>query len=115
MAVEAAKIALSDAEVARLQMSAFTGGPNPIVRREGFEAATHELAERIRLRIAKVLADAGLSPGQIGTVFMTGGSSGLPVLHRAVAQALPGVPIATGDMLGSVGAGLALEARRRFG
>jgi hypothetical protein len=26
-----------------------------------------------------------------------------------------GIPIATGDMLGSVGTGLALDARRRFG
>ena len=31
-----------------------------------------------------------------------------------VARLLPGVAISTGDMLGSVGAGLALEARRRF-
>ena len=31
-----------------------------------------------------------------------------------VGRVLPGVPVATGDMLGSVGAGLALEARRRF-
>ena len=46
---------------------------------------------------------------------MTGGSSGLPVLRAMVAEALPGVPIATGDMLGSVGTGLALDARRRFG
>ena len=50
----------------------------------------------------------------IGTVFMTGGSSGLPVLRACVQAALPGVTIATGDMLGSVGTGLALDARRKF-
>jgi hypothetical chaperone protein len=60
------------------------------------------------------MAQSGLTPADIGTVFMTGGSSGLPALHALVAQVCPGVPIATGDMLGSVGAGLALEARRRF-
>ena len=63
---------------------------------------------------AEVLAAGGLSPAQVGTVFLTGGSSDLPALRALVARALPGVPVATGDMLGSVGAGLALEARRRF-
>ncbi len=115
MAVEAAKIALSDAEVARIAMSEFTGGPNPMARRARFEAAVAVPVARVRARIGEVLGQAGLSAGQIGTVFMTGGSSGLPVLRGVVAAVLPGVAIATGDMLGSVGAGLSLEARRRFG
>jgi hypothetical chaperone protein len=39
----------------------------------------------------------------------------LPILRATVQAVLPGAAIATGDMLGSVGTGLALEARRRFG
>ena len=70
---------------------------------------------RIKATLAQVIGDAGLTPDRIGTVFMTGGSSNLPALHACVAAALPGTRIATGDMLGSVGTGLALEARRRFG
>jgi hypothetical chaperone protein len=46
---------------------------------------------------------------------MTGGSSSLPVVQTAVQASLPGVRIATGDLLGSVGTGLALDAARRFG
>jgi hypothetical chaperone protein len=114
MEVEAAKIALSQAESTRITLKELAGGPNPVIRREAFEAAVEAPVDRVRARIAKVLAEAGVRPEQIGTVFMTGGSSGLPVLHGAVAAALPGVAIATGDMLGSVGAGLALDARRRF-
>ena len=114
MAVEAAKIALSQAESTRITLKDLAGGPNPVIRREAFEAAVEAPVERIRARIGKVLTEAGVSVDQIGTVFMTGGSSGLPVLRGAVAAALPGVAIATGDMLGSVGAGLALDARRRF-
>ena len=114
MAVEAAKIALSQAESTRITLKELAGGPNPVIRREAFEAAVEAPVERIRARIGKVLTEAGVSADQIGTVFMTGGSSGLPVLRGAVAAALPGVAIATGDMLGSVGAGLALDARRRF-
>jgi hypothetical chaperone protein len=85
-----------------------------VIDRRSFEEAVAAPVDRIKARIATVLQSANLRADQIGTVFMTGGSSGLPVLHRAVADALPGVTIATGDMLGSVGAGLALDARRRF-
>ena len=108
MTVEAVKIALSDAEAARLALRELTGAPNPVVRREAFDAAVARPLERIAQTLQAVLAQAGLQAGDIGTVFMTGGSSHLPALHATVARELPGVRIATGDMLGSVGTGLAL-------
>ncbi|MGL4235633.1 Hsp70 family protein [Tabrizicola sp.] len=115
MAVEAAKIALSEADIARLELAALTGGPNPLARREVFETAIAAPLDRITATLRGLLAQAGLRPDAIGTVFMTGGSSGLPVLRRIVGDVLPGVPIATGDMLGSVGTGLALDAAAKFG
>ncbi|MDP3263346.1 MAG: Hsp70 family protein [Tabrizicola sp.] len=115
MRVEAAKIALSDTDAARLQMADLTGGPNPMLRREGFEAAVEAPVARIGALLARVLVDAGVPADAIGTAFLTGGSSQLPILRATVQALLPGAAIATGDMLGSVGTGLALEARRRFG
>jgi hypothetical chaperone protein len=115
MAVEDAKIALSSADLARLHLSVLTGGPNPLARRDAFEAAIAAPLLRITGTLRGLLAQAGVQPDAIGTVFMTGGSSGLPVLHRLVAEVLPGVPVATGDMFGSVGTGLALDASSRFG
>ena len=85
-----------------------------MLRREAFEAAVAAPVARIAGMLGSTLAQAGLRADQIGTVFMTGGSSGLPVLRACVQAALPGVAIATGDMLGSVGTGLALDARRKF-
>jgi hypothetical chaperone protein len=114
MAVEAAKIALSDSDAARLMIGTLIGGPNPVARREAFETAVSVPVQRVAAMLASVLRAAAVRADQIGTVFMTGGSAGLPLLHRTVAEVLPGVRIATGDMLGSVGTGLALEARRRF-
>ena len=111
MEVEAAKIALSDAEAARLMLKPICGGPNPMVVRARFEAVLAPGLDRIRGLIGEVLAQAGATPS---TVFLTGGSSDLPALRALVADLLPHVRIAMGDMLGSVGAGLALEARRRF-
>jgi hypothetical chaperone protein len=115
MRVEAAKVALSETETTRLPMSDLTGGPNPMLRREGFEAAIEAPIARIRALLSRVLADAGLTPDRIGTAFLTGGSSQLPILRETVRAVVPGAAIATGDMLGSVGTGLALEAQRRFG
>jgi hypothetical chaperone protein len=114
MEVERAKIALSEAEAARLMLSALTTGPNPMIRRDAFDAALAAPVARIRALIASTLADAALPPDRIATVFLTGGSSQLPLLRGMVAEALPQARLATGDMLGSVGTGLALDARRRF-
>ncbi len=115
MTVEDAKIALSGLDATRLPLAPLTGGPNPLVTRETFETAIVPPIERVAVTIRNVLTQAGVTPTTLGTVFMTGGSSDLPVLRRLVAEVLPGVRIATGDMLGSVGTGLALEAERRFG
>ncbi len=114
MEVEATKIALSDAPAHRMNLKPLTQGPNPIATRARFEEALAAGLQRIAGLIAEVLAQSGTTPQAIGTVFMTGGSSDLPALRALVAQLCPGVPIAKGDMLGSVGAGLAIEARRRF-
>ena len=114
MAVEGVKVALSDDEATRLELKPLVGGPNPVVTRELFEEAVAAPLERIGARIGTVLAQAGIGPDAIGTVFMTGGSSRLPALRTLVAAHLPAARIATGDMLGSVGTGLALEAGRRF-
>lgn len=115
MEVEAAKIALSDAPAHRLMLKDLIGGPNPMATRERFEETLTTGLARIAALIAEVLAEAQIPATALGSVFMTGGSSGLPALHRLVETLCPGVPIVTGDMLGSVGAGLALEARRVFG
>ncbi|MEI4487207.1 Hsp70 family protein [Frigidibacter sp. MR17.14] len=115
MATEAAKIRLTADEATRLELHALTGGPNPVVTRPRLEAALEAPLARISERIGTVLAQAGLQAGAIDTVFLTGGAAQLPALARAVGSALPDTRLATGDMLGSVGTGLAIEAARRYG
>lgn len=115
MRVEEAKIALTDTPAVRLALHELTKGPNPMLTRERLEAAIAPALDRIRTLIGETLRQSGLGADQIGTVFMTGGSSHLPALVAMVRAALPEARIATGDMLGSVGTGLALDARRRFG
>ncbi len=111
MEVERAKIDLAETEASRLLLAPRAKGPNPVARRDRFEAAV----ETPVARIAATLADAGLGADRIGTVFLTGGSSQLSILRATAQTALPGARLASGDMLGSVGTGPALDARRRFG
>jgi len=48
-------------------------------------------------------------------VFFTGGASGVPLLRERIAALLPQARRIEGDLFGSIGAGLAVEAQRRFG
>jgi hypothetical chaperone protein len=52
---------------------------------------------------------------QIDTVFFTGGSSGVKMLRERIAALVPGARKVEGDLFGSIGAGLALDAVRKFG
>lgn len=113
MEVEAAKIMLTDTLATPIHLADVIGVDSG-ASRAMFEAAVEKPVDRIAGAIDAVLAQAGLRPDQIGTVFMTGGSSSLPVLHQLVRAHLPAARVATGDMLGSVGTGLALDAARRF-
>ena len=65
--------------------------------------------------VQKMLADAGVQPGQVDTVFFTGGSSGVLSLRERIGAVLPAARKVEGDLFGSIGAGLALDAMRKFG
>ena len=114
MAAEAAKIDLSAHDTTKILIAALTGGRDKPLSRIGFEQTVAPSVLRLTGGLAEVLRRAGVAPRDIGTVFMTGGSASLPVLQQAVRLCLPGTPISTGDMFGSVGTGLALDAARRF-
>jgi hypothetical chaperone protein len=55
-----------------------------------------------------------LAPGAVQAVFLTGGSSAIPIVRDRISRFLSGAAIRDGDMFGSVGKGLGLDAYRRF-
>ena len=66
----------------------------------------------IRDLALQTLAAAGVKPD---VIFLTGGMASVPVIANAVADVAGNdVPLRSGDMLGSVGRGLALRAQRVF-
>ncbi len=71
------------------------------------ESSLSELLASIIDCAHRCVAQAGVTPNQIQRLYFTGGSSALPAFQAAMRQAFPGVNAVSGDLFGSVAAGLA--------
>ena len=114
LAVEAVKIALSDADAAPLDMTFIEPDLSPAVERDHFEDAIADEGERLAAAVRETLRRSGVSAEAIGTVFLTGGSARVPALRKAIASLVPPSRFARGDDLLSVAQGLTEEARLRY-
>lgn len=115
MQVEAAKIALSDAPEAVMDLGRIAPGETLTLHRPDFDGAISELVGTVSRTVVALLKDAGVDGDDIDTVFFTGGSSGVPLLREQISALLPQARSVEGDRFGSIGAGLALDAVRKFG
>lgn len=115
MQVEAAKIGLSSSPTLTLELDRLAPPESLVLTREGFEAAIGELVDRVAATVSRLFAQAGVEPGAVDTVFFTGGSSGVSLLRERIAALLPRARKVEGDLFGSIGSGLALDALRKFG
>jgi hypothetical chaperone protein len=113
--VEAAKISLSKEPVATLDLSRIGAGSEVTLARPVFDQSIDELVGRVGQTVQSLLQDAGLTADAVDTVFFTGGSSGVPLLRQRVGELLPAARRMEGDLFGSIGAGLAIDAARKFG
>lgn len=113
--VEEAKIALSEAPETRIDLARIAADLSVDVTRPQFDDAVGRLIEKVEVTVAALLRDAGVAPDAIDTVFFTGGSSRVPRLRESVSALVPGARSVEGDLFGSIGAGLALDAVRKFG
>ena len=115
MQVEESKIALSEQDARPIDLSRVEPGLVAELTRPLFESAIEPLLERIRASLTQLLSDAGISADQVDTLFFTGGSSGVPALRQSVAAMLPNARSVEGNTFGSIGSGLAIEAKKRYG
>jgi hypothetical chaperone protein len=113
--VETVKIALSTGTTATLPMRDIIEDLSLDIERPTFETAIFDHLDKIEHRVRDVLAVSGLKASGVQTVFLTGGSSGIPAVKAAIARAVPGAKMIAGDAFGSVATGLAIDAERRFG
>jgi hypothetical chaperone protein len=111
--VEQAKIALTDADETVIAMPYDIATPR--LTRRDFDQTIAQAVQRVAATVSATIEDAGLGAGDITAVFLTGGSTAIPAARQAILQLVPQARVVDGDRFGSVGMGLALEARRKFG
>jgi hypothetical chaperone protein len=113
-AVEDAKIALSDRPSADVDLDFIERNLTADATRAGFNRTIEQKTARLFQTAAACIADAGLSPSDIHTIFFTGGSSRVPAVREWILRAAPEARSAAGSDLLSVALGLTREAERRF-
>lgn len=113
--VETGKIALSSQEVAIQALDRLEEGLELSITRDDLLAATASLSSAVAATIGTVLKQANVKAQEIDTVLFTGGASSMRALREEILSHLPGVSVAECDPFGSIGAGLAIEAARRYG
>jgi hypothetical chaperone protein len=115
MQVEEAKIGLSAAPEVELDLDRLD--PPALVRvgRELFTDAIAGMVDSVGATVQRLLDEAGIAPERVDTVFFTGGSSGVASLRERIAAIVPDARRVEGDLFGSIGAGLAIDAARKFG
>ena len=115
MKVEEGKIALSDAVKVQLELDRLSPAVSLELDRGQFDASIGHLVGSVETTVLNMLRAAGGAPADVDTVFFTGGSSGVLMLRERIGALVPGARKVEGDLFGSIGAGLALDAVRKFG
>ena len=115
MKAEEGKIALSDADTVQLDLDRLSPPVLLDLKREQFNSAIGHLVGSVENTVLSLLRDAGVTPDAVDTVFFTGGSSGVRLLRERIGALVPSARKVEGDLFGSIGAGLAIDAVRKFG
>ena len=111
---ESAKIALSKAPHATIDLSHVEAGLVLDVAREQLQALLERLLARLVTMGTGTVRAAGLAPEAISTVYFTGGSSAMTALREAFVPAFAHSRVVVGDLFGSVVSGLGIDAARRY-
>lgn len=113
--VERVKIDLSQSEETIFQFSEMPGLPHLTIDRSRHANAISVHLARIRNAVYQTCEAAGLGPDAVDHVVLTGGSTMLPVVSRAIADCVPRATIVSPDQFGGVAKGLTKAAQRLYG
>lgn len=108
---EEAKIALSDQVNYRAQINLLNETLDINIQREHLIESIESPKSKMIELVKEAVNQGGVQPDAI---YVTGGSARSPILHQAITQELPNIPIVRGDDFGSVTAGLTRWAETCF-
>ena len=114
-AVEAAKIALSDADATDFAFPVRGRTIETTMTIGDLTTALHGSVQRIEDTIAETLRRAGITARDVDSLILTGGSTQVPAIASRLRALFPEAELVRTDVLGSVGLGLAMDAARKFG
>lgn len=113
--VEKSKIALTERALAHLDLDFVEEGWTLDIGREALASAIDgDVSRIVGTAVDAVARGAGLAPGDVDVVFLTGGSTALPGFRESIGKAFPEARIEQGDRFSSVATGLGLMAARRY-
>jgi hypothetical chaperone protein len=115
MEVERAKIELSDLTETGITLDWVEPGLSVGIDRPALEGATAALSDRLHATVLRCIRQAGIAPGDVDALFLTGGSTRLRHARASIMGTVPGARVVEGDTFGSVGLGLTIQAARRYG
>ncbi|TPM18295.1 Hsp70 family protein [Mesorhizobium sp. B2-3-6] len=113
--VERAKIELTDKVSADVEVRLPEVQFAAEITRKALDATIARDIERVAATVGQTIGDAGVKSSDITAVFLTGGSTAIPLARQKILSLVPQASVIEGDMFGSVGLGLALDAQRKFG
>ncbi|SFU04983.1 hypothetical chaperone protein [Kosakonia arachidis] len=108
---EESKIALSEEAHITAPLPFISDELATAITQDALEAALNQPLQRIIEQVQLALENSNETPE---VIYLTGGSARSPIIKKALAETLPGIPIAGGDDFGSVTAGLARWAQVLF-
>ena len=114
-AVEAAKIALSGAESTDFMFPVRDREIRTTMTVGHLGEALEQSIRRLEETIGETLRRAGVGAGAVDSLILTGGSTLVPAVAERLQAMFSRAEVIRTDVLGSVGLGLALEAKRVFG
>ena len=112
---EAAKIAVSAGGEARIDLAQVEPGLVLDLTEAAASSSLQADVGRIVAAARSTVAQAGLEASRIDALYFTGGSTGLQMLTRRLAEAFGSARVVRGDRYASVATGLGLHAQRRYG
>lgn len=114
LAVEAAKVGLSDADVANMDLAFVEQGFQIEVGKQSFNDIIRPSCADVVEAMGQCLNNAGIKPEEVGSIFLTGGTTSVELFRQNLIAGFDNAKVVDGDKFGSVGLGLTLHAQKLF-